>query len=106
MRCRSHRTAADKLMPQHLQLRGDPLPNDAVIVVRAGTLDADRVRRTATANREDFGFFGAGHALIEVVGDQRLEALTGAGLLIAAITQRTGDGTSGCGNICFCDSPS
>ncbi len=87
-------------MPQHLQLRGDPLPDDAVIVVRAGTLDADRVRRTATANREDFGFFGAGHALIEVVGDQRLEALTGAGLLIAAITQRTGDGRSGCGNIC------
>lgn len=45
-------------MPQHFQLRGDPLPDDAVIVVRAGTLDADRVRRTATANREDFGFFG------------------------------------------------
>jgi hypothetical protein len=44
--------------PLPIQLRGEPLPDDAVIVVRAGTLDADRVRRTATASHEDFGYYG------------------------------------------------
>jgi hypothetical protein len=44
--------------PLPIQLRGEPLPDDAVIVVRARTLDADRVRRTATASHEDFGFYG------------------------------------------------
>jgi hypothetical protein len=42
--------------PLPIQLRGEPLPDDAVIVVCAGTLDADRVRRTATASHEDFGY--------------------------------------------------
>jgi hypothetical protein len=46
--------------PQPIQLRGEPPPppGDATIVVRAGTLDADRVRRTATACHDDFGFYG------------------------------------------------
>lgn len=44
-------------MPRFLPIRGEDPPNDTVVVIRAGVMEAQSVRRTATDSFDDFGAY-------------------------------------------------
>ena len=73
-------------------LRVEDLPDDAVVIVRAGVLGSETVRRTADDSKVDYGFYGVS---VEAALDTDWEELCRTSSRIAGIYKKVRLSTAG-----------